>query len=350
METNFEGLSDNLPQKPLQEPAKDSYEVFEGCDIPSHKIYTVDQVKRETRPQIDLRQRQIADARFKIQFENPDKIKISDKKTLEVFDCRPENEKETPVFLLKGWGLTARSLRGVLQGLYVGGRRALAINNPNGIDSTEFEAPDEIKKVELEKVAALFAAMDAKKIEQTDIVAHSEGCLQAVYAAMLRPKKVRNLVLIDPAGMIGQDSRLALAIRTFKDDRAARKFANEGKYGNADLAKANMEYGAKGMTKVVKENFKEMMIDATGAITKSDIIESLKYLRAEGVKISIIHAVDDELFPMKMLLGNASKDMADGFYSIKGTHNQVGLYEGKNLDLVNGALDNLEALPPKKKF
>lgn len=73
-------------------------------------------------------------------------------------------------------------------------------------------------------------------------------------------------------------------------------------------------------------------------------------LRQQGIKIAIIHAVDDKIFPMEKVIENSSRKMVDDFYSIKGTHSQIGLYRQKYMELVNNALDDLEALSKQKNF
>src|SRR3989338_10760046 len=151
--------------------------------------------------------------RLKYQFEHPDKIDLYEGGVMDIIDIKPERPKtEVPTFLLRGWGTIPEVYRNNIIYLAERGRRILAVNAPHGIDSANIqesatEHGKEIHDIELRKVAALLKSLDEKGIEQTDIVAHSEGAIYGVLAALLRPEKFRNMVLVDPAGMVGEDTK-----------------------------------------------------------------------------------------------------------------------------------------------
>lgn len=151
--------------------------------------------------------------RLRAQLENPDTINLYGGEVLNIIDLQPERLKaETPVFWLGGWGSTIQVMENNILNLAECGRRTLAVDAPHGISSAHIAHHTEgrehaIHEIELRKVAALLKALDEKSIEQTDIVAHSEGAIYGVSAALLRPERFRNLVLVDPAGMVGEDSQ-----------------------------------------------------------------------------------------------------------------------------------------------
>jgi pimeloyl-ACP methyl ester carboxylesterase len=63
------------------------------------------------------------------------------------------------------------------------------------------------------KAQALIGALARLRLERVDFVAHSEGALAAVIATALYPHRVRNLILVDPAGFIARDRWYRLAGR-----------------------------------------------------------------------------------------------------------------------------------------
>ena len=234
------------------------------------------------------------------------------------------------------------------------GRRVLAVDAPHGIESANIqesttERGQEIHDIELRKVAALLKALDEKDIEQTDVVAHSEGAIYGVLAALLRPEKFRNMVLVDPAGMVGEDTKGRLVKGAALDiglqtARIYKKLLT--REGFEAFKQSNT--AAKALVEVFAQN-PQHTIESIGVIAETQIHEILKTLKELGIKISIVHGVDDKFFPMEKVQQQTTTEMVDGFYSVKGTHNQLYLHPEQYTFLVDTALDALEALRKKER-
>ena len=292
--------------------------------------------------------------RLKYQFEHPDKIDLYEGGVMDIIDVKPERPKtEVPTFWLRGWGTTPEVYEDNIINLAKRGRRTLAVNAPHGIESANIqesvtERGKEIHDIELRKVAALLKSLDEKGIEQTDIVAHSEGAIYGVLAVLLRPDKFRNMVLVDPAGMVGKDSKgrlvkdaaLDIALQTVRI--YTKLFTKEGfnAFNQSKIA-------AKAKMKVFASN-PQHTIESIKVIAETQIHEILKTLKDLGIKISIVHGVDDNFFPMDKIQQQTTRKMVHGFYSVKGTHNQLYLHPEKYTALIDTALDALEALRQKE--
>ena len=303
---------------------------------------------------------------------------------------KPEKPKsKTPILYVPSWGSDADAYDAVLKRFQADGRNAKAPENLYGVDGkvladflVKLEAAhpgmdiDKIKndypETELRKVAALFAGLDQKKEDgednetdgKVDCVGVSQGGYITVIAATLWPERFRNLVLVDTVGIVGKHSRAELMARTAHNVITEETKARQEKTESAKLARDNLDIGAKSMQKVVLGNFKEAMIDDTGAISEADITKMLIDLRKLGIKIAIIHGVDDKIFPMQKVFdqkretgeGDEAKIIsgpnahlnsktADIFLSVKGTHNQMGLYLDLWMEMAEFALDKLETMP-----
>jgi pimeloyl-ACP methyl ester carboxylesterase len=263
------------------------------------------------------------------QLEHPDAIDLYGEKTLNLVDLQPERLKtETPVFWLGGWGATAEVHEDNIINLAERGRRTLAVDAPHGIESANIqesatERGQEIHDIELRKVAAVLKSLDEKGIAQTDIVAHSEGAIYGVLAALLRPEKFRNIVLVDPAGMVGEDTKGRLVTGAILDiglqiARIYKKILT--KEGFEAFKQSNTA------TKALAEVFASdprRTVESVGVIAETQVHEILKTLKGLGMKISIVHGVDDRFFPMERIQQQTTTEMVDGFYSVQGTHNQL---------------------------
>lgn len=287
--------------------------------------------------------------KIKLQLKRPEKIDLYEGEVMKVVDVKPEKPKtDIPTFWLRGWGATVEVHEDNIINLAERGRRTLAIDAPSGISSANLEESatergQAIPDIELRKMAALLKTLDEKGIEQTDIVAHSEGAIYGALAALLRPEKFRNMVLVDPAGMVGEDktSRLvkgAVLDIVLQTARIYKKLLT--KQGFEAFKQSNT--AAKSLAQVFVSNPRHT-VESIGVIAYSQIHEILKTLKDLGIKIAIVHAVDDKFFPMDKVQSQTTAEMADGFYSVKGTHNQLYLHPEQYTALVDSALDALEA-------
>jgi pimeloyl-ACP methyl ester carboxylesterase len=286
------------------------------------------------------------------EFKNPEKIEVYGGE-MKVIDLKPEKLKsEVPTMLLRGWGTNADVFKTNLKEIASDNRRAITVNEPYGIDVENI--PDEkrrehdIPEVELRKVAALLKTIEEKELDKVDLVTHSEGSIYGIYAALLRPDKFRNMVLVDPAGMVGESSQSKLLKGAALDIalQTGRILKNLLKEGGVDAFKKSLVGGR--VSGQVFAGSPKHVTESIGVIAQSQIHELLGILRELGIKISIIHGVDDNFFPMEDVQKQVSTKSADGFYSVKGTHNQLYLHPEQYTKLVNQALDALETLRDKE--
>src|SRR3989344_5316491 len=292
--------------------------------------------------------------RIKSQLKHPDKIELYEGGTMDVVDVKPERPKtEIPTFWLRGWGTTVEVHEDNIVNLAERGRRTLAVDAPHGIESANIqelttEREQEIHDIELRKVAALLKSLDEKGIEQTDIVAHSEGAIYGVLAALLRPEKFRNMVLVDPAGMVGEDTkgRLVKGVALDIGLQIARIYKKLLTKEGFEAFKQSST-AAKALVEVFASNPRHT-VESIGVIAETQIHEILQTLKELGIKISIVHGVDDKFFPMERVQQQTTTEMVDGFYSVNGTHNQLYLHPEKYTALIDTALDALEALWQKE--
>lgn len=273
------------------------------------------------------------------QFEKKEKLIINDQE-VKVRDIIPKNlEDETPVFIGTGWAEPPEAYKENILTMAECGRRTLAIeaSSTHGVKDKEIEEnnPD-LPKAELRKIAALIKTLEEKQIDKIDAVSHSEAGLYTVLAAFLYPEKFRNIILVDSAGIIGKDSFMGLAKRFSAD------LLNEAKRGKEDpqlrgtIMKKTIE-GAKSIAANPKRSLEEVF-----AIAKTQISDLLQELREKGIGVGIIHAVDDKAFPMERVQETIKKDMVDGFYSVRGTHNEVMLKPEEYTKLAANALTDIE--------
>lgn len=269
------------------------------------------------------------------QFLNPEALTIEGQR-ISVVDIVPEREKTTtPVVVAPGWAADAQVLRENIIGLAETGRRTLSFDAPHGLAVEPASAYDE---AELRKALALLEVVEQKKLEPVDVVAHSEGGIYTTLAATMQPEKFRNLVLVNPGGMIGPDTKYRLS-RDFLVE-----IVEQWKRVLSSEDPKRLSAAERAVTAAVKtfKNSPKKSQAEVEAMASTQIHELLRGLKAKGLGVVIIHSVDDKTFPMDRVQQIAKRDMLDGFYSVQGTHNEFYLDPHKYTLLIDQALDALE--------
>lgn len=273
------------------------------------------------------------------QFAEKEIVRVRDEE-LGILDIVPEHLKtETPTFFVPGWGMTPEAYRENILELAGKDRRVLSFESPHGIDAgtlKEMQDAASMPEAELRKVSALVTALIAKNLSEVNVVAHSEGGLYTILAATLFPEKFKRIVLVNPGGMIGEDSPRQLVKRT-AEETLAEASATISDKEKREHAATILRIGTESAARNPAQSLREMR-----AIAGTQIHELLRGLKERGVRISIIHSVDDKIFPMERVQEIAREDQLDGFYSVKGTHNIFALEPREYTELVDQALSALE--------
>lgn len=255
--------------------------------------------------------------------------------SVEVIDINPDHQKtEVPVIVIPGWSATPEVLKDNIVTFAEQGRRTISIDSPHGIDAEKLK---HLPEAELRRVAALIETLEKKDIDKVDAVAHSESGIALAISATLYPDKFRNIILVDPGGIIGKDRADKLAGRFSMDILKQIIDGMKNRKRMMPISRAFKE-AAKSITSNPSQSFKEVL-----AISNTQIHNMLRDLKEKGIGISIIHGVDDKAFPMDRVQQIAESDQLDGFYSVKGTHNEFYLNAAKYTKVADEALDALEA-------
>ena len=295
------------------------------------------------------------------QLEKPEALDLPGGR-VPVLDVSPEHAKtEVPTMIAPCRGVRPDVYRYNIEVLVGAGRRVVAVDAIHGVDTQE---EGDKPHIEQRKAAAMLQTLQAKGIDRTDVLAHSEGGLYAVMAAVQEPARFRNLVLVNPAGIIGRDSPWRLGKGFIEDSKveAARRAHK------TDRDATDPKQFLKDILAKPGRAFQEAL-----AISQSDIRDMLRYLKEKGIGVSIIHAADDRGFPMERVQverrpnesekeyqdrvekvrrgdvatagesrGNINTTMVDGFYSVEGSHNELIQRPDLYTKLVEHALTAME--------
>lgn len=195
---------------------------------------------------------------------------------------------------------------------------------------------------EFRKASLLLDFLSGEKIEKVDVIAHSEGAINTLIAALIKPEQFRNIVLDMPAGLIGKDRKYFL-IGRFCKLFVGEAFARPSQLDDPTNALSTLLR----VDKYVFQNDGRTNREVE-AIARADISEMIKKLSEQGVKISVIAGVNDPLFPVNRQIASMRRSGGKlplrGYYSVIGGHNELSINPGQHAALAFNALENLRDL------
>jgi len=208
-------------------------------------------------------------------------------------------ETGIPVIVAGGWSEGTGSLLSVGKQITANKRRAILIDHArSGGPSAELD----ISETE-HRANTILAVLEKAGIAKADVIAHSEGALDITLAALKCPEKFRNIVLMAPAGMIGDDSILALA------SRFAPKLIRGATKDMIDNPKVAIRINTDGSKYIAKNPIKAAREVSDMANIRIDSM--LSGLRASGIHVGLIQAHSDPVFPDERIFDN-TKVAQDG--------------------------------------
>lgn len=320
---------------------------------------------------------------FNKQFSHRDNIEVYGG-SAETVDITPDRKTDKPpVLVAPAWSCSIDVYKGALNTLAKEGRRALSLNHPRGAgnpQSLERRGADvsAYPQAEVLKALNILDFLDAKGLDQIDVVAHSEAGIHVAIAAMIDPKKFRNIVFFAPAGLIGEDTPARLAkgfagqqikevsffppkikfqgrpesLAAIPVSQEARDAAlAEGRIipDYAEIPKTPEEEHAaqaagKGLMGYVREHPIRSIQEGL-AMAHTRIEDLLQTLHDKGIGIVIMSGVDDPVFQTEKMTKMVNSQMIDGFLSIRGGHGEIGGHPR----FMTAAEQMLSALEAKKK-
>jgi pimeloyl-ACP methyl ester carboxylesterase len=300
---------------------------------------------------------------FEQQWQGAREIEVAAER-VRVYDMQPKEAKtQTPTLVVPGWVTGPGVFKEHLRTLVESGRRAISVDAPHGVahEIDSQQAFGEVANSELRRIAAFMGALDASGIEKTDAIGHSEGGFDVALAAAMYPERFGNIILVDPAGIIGSDSVASLAARFTWDQ--VKGIAGSLRDGTLSARIDLLNKGAPATLLHPVHSWREVR-----SLAAANILDLLTHIKSQGIGVVIIHGADDTAFPMERAQKEIQKTVVqqvgpredmqtrnderleqitgqvlDGFISVKGGHADFIVHAPEYTRLAEGQLTALEA-------
>ena len=143
--------------------------------------------------------------------------------------------------------------------------------------------------IQLAKACELYGTLVESSVTRADVVGFCEGGVTATILASVHPEAVSRLVLVNPAGMTDEDNSDRLLGR-FKDKN--RRYAS---MILRDIINGNV---SESTYKMVKSSINRLLgMSALASLADIRIADTLKDLSNKGIKVSVVHSKNDQLYP-----------------------------------------------------
>lgn len=235
---------------------------------------------------------------------------------IEVIDLVPSSPiSEIPIFVAPGWSETPAIYKKVMMSLFKHRRVLLTVGHPRKGGDPISESEHRIE--ELRKATNLLRVLEAKNIDTADFIAHSEGAINTTIAATISPEKFHGIVYVNPAGMVGEAGLLE-AIERFMDKmtedflRARRDHTVREQYRLQQI---------EGLKYIMANPFRALK--ETLAIANTEVHHLLEQLHYDGIRLGILAADDDPLFPGDKIEEYIKQDHIDAYRIIPGGHSDL---------------------------
>lgn len=285
---------------------------------------------------------------FDLQFANSQTVEFP-QGYVTIVDVEPHNPvDQTPILLAPGWSENEKTYKKSMRTIFSGNRRGISLSHPGrggAVDEIE-----DFPEVEVRHAEEILGVLNLKGIERTDAIFHSEGALSGLIAASLRPELFRNVVLDKPAGLIGYDGKMKLVGRFIK------LLAQEGLERKPLSFTDPTNSFSSSLRTITYMMLHRELFNELEALTSMDIVGLIHNLEEQGVMIAVIAGPSDPLFPVKRQIEHLRESKfktrknlpIEGYYSVKGGHNELSINADKHTALAVDALKNMQRRRDRK--
>jgi pimeloyl-ACP methyl ester carboxylesterase len=234
------------------------------------------------------------------------KVWAAPRQSVKIYDLYPPAASPVPVIIAPGWVEVPESQRKHAEYLAERGRRVILFDAPHGL---RFEVRKDIgHRLQYEKCQTLVGVLHAMGIAHADVIARSEGAIWALRAMHSHPSLIRNIVLVNPAGLVGPDNWLYFFGRWLLDQKQT-KFNEVGD---------PPPYEPVPMEDVVRRDPRRAF-RALHEMVNSDMRETIKAIAMSGGGVGIVTTCEDKLFPWRRI-HKETEGLVDFFTSVSGSH------------------------------
>jgi len=289
-------------------------------------------------------------------------------------------KSEFPIIIAPGFTVGSESVRRNAIGLAELGHSAMTFEVPPETTIYDRDAafPPATPEYTKHHATALLRTIDTgnEKIFSTprryNVIGYSFGAIVAITAAIAEPEKFHSIVLINPGGLTHIDDPYLLRFAKMAINATAHKrqvieeagkkkpslrerlspshimeaLSTIGEMPDLDADKKSWLHGefSTEMKSIGKRGGLKGAVEIADAISQANLIPLIRELESKGVKIGILAAEKDPLFPVDQIETSGQKAGVPT-YNLAGAHANLGFNPGPTSEL---CIDTFRELDPEE--
>jgi len=251
---------------------------------------------------------------FESQFNLKKTIDFRGRPVIFVDIIPPAIKNPIPIFIAPGWGETPKTFKDLIRLLFGAGFRVVSVTYPR--HDFKLITKSNISRLESQKAEIILDILKSIKIEKINVIAHSEGAINAVIAAHTLPVHFKDIVLVGPGGLVENEGFLELA---------GRFIGNIIQGGNRvfidSTARARMIRSGLETLKYFLMNPVMGLLEGS-AISRTQLRDFLIDLHKKNISAGVMLGTEDIVFPLKKMKSLTDLPWID-FHSVKGDHSDI---------------------------
>ncbi|MDD5165342.1 MAG: alpha/beta hydrolase [Candidatus Pacebacteria bacterium] len=262
---------------------------------------------------------------FESQFKTKKKISFHGHSVSYVDIAPPSLKHSTPIFIAPGWGETPRTFKTLMGLLYDNGYRVISVYHPR--HDLKLITRGNISRFELQKADIIAEIIDTEHITKVDVIAHSEGTVNSVIAAHMRPSLFRQLILIGPGGLVERESYPELIGRFMLNMFQGGPSVLWNKNEFTSFIRSFID-----MSKYFLSNPMLGLLEGS-AVSHAHMQQSLTAIHEAGVAVTIVCGTKDVVFPHKKMKSISALTWID-IRDMAGGHDDICVHPQRYIGLI----------------
>ncbi len=243
---------------------------------------------------------------------------------------------KTCIIVCPGWGETIEVLSYSMKELEKLNRPIIVLEHPKQLQP--MSNPTNYHDNQYQKARNIIGVVEHFNLHKVDLIAHSEGAVNGLIAASIKPDLFRSISMLNPAGIVKYKTSLMFVVNMI------RKIVLDAK--RSYKSTINWALFKHHLFTVKSHGFAgfRMLWHDINSSAQQPIVGLVASLARYGVFTTIIAGKEDVIFPSKKIKQYINTDKIDKYIEVDGWHDELHYNPVKYQKIIRDTLKEVDAI------